>query len=81
MNISFVIAIILAFIAVIFSLQNSQATIVSFLKWSFEAPLVLVLLATFVVGAATAFIGSIPGRIKRKREVSEARKGQGENNR
>lgn len=78
MNISFVIAIALAFIAVIFSLQNSQATIVSFLRWSFEAPLVLILLATFVVGAAASFIGSIPGRIKRKRELAEARKGPGE---
>lgn len=80
MGISFVVAIILAFIAVVFSVQNSQSTIVSFLRWSFEAPLVLILLATFVVGAATAFIASIPGRIKLKRELSEARRTQGGNN-
>lgn len=81
MGISFVVAIVLAFIAVVFSVQNSQSTIVSFLKWSFEAPLVLVLLATFVVGAATAFIASIPGRMKLKRELSEARKTPGKNDR
>ncbi len=50
-------AIIIAVLAVVFALQNAALVSVSFLFWSFEASLALVLLLTFLVGAvASMFI-------------------------
>jgi uncharacterized integral membrane protein len=70
------IAIVLVAIAATFALQNAQPVSVNFLKWSFEASLVIVLILTFAAGALTAFLVSIPGRIKAAREISSLKKAQ-----
>ncbi len=74
MRLTFIIALFVAAVAVLFALQNSQPVIVHFIKWSFEASLVVVLLLTFVAGVLAAFIAAIPGRIRLKRELSSCRK-------
>lgn len=78
MRATLIIALIVASLAVVFSIQNSQPVMVNFLKWYFEASLVVVLLITFIAGVITAFLVSIPWRIRKMREVSHYRKGQGE---
>ena len=80
MKLSFAISIILAALAVVFSLQNAQPVKVTFLYWSFEGSLVIILLLTFLVGVIAAFIASIPGYIRMKRESSAHRKAKANHN-
>lgn len=67
-------AILLMAVAAIFALQNAQPVSVNFLKWSFEASLVIVLVMTFSAGALAAFLFSLPWRIRVLRELSGLRK-------
>jgi len=70
------VAIVLVAIAATFALQNAQPASVNFLKWSFEASLVIVLILTFAAGALTAFLASIPRRVKAARDLSSLKKAQ-----
>lgn len=79
MRFMLVVAIVLVSIAAIFALQNAQPVSVNFLKWSFEASLVIILILTFAAGALTAFLVSIPGRVRSMKEVSELRHRNGGN--
>lgn len=74
MRIVIIVSLCVASLAVLFALQNSQPVAVRFLNWSFEASLVIVLLITFVAGLLSAFIASIPWRVKMMRELSNCRK-------
>lgn len=74
MRFLFAVAILLMTIAAIFALQNAQPVSVNFLRWSFEASLVIVLILTFAAGALAAFLVSIPRRIKVSRELTSLRK-------
>lgn len=74
MRITLIFAIIVSALAVVVALQNAQPVNVSFLKWSFEASLVIVLLLTFFAGVVAAFVASIPWRVKVMRELSSYRK-------
>ncbi|MCC6502774.1 MAG: LapA family protein [Deltaproteobacteria bacterium] len=69
-----VIAIILVALAASFALQNAQPVSVKFIKWSFEASLVIVLILTFAAGALAAFLISVPWRIRVLRELSGLKK-------
>ncbi|MEK6758613.1 MAG: LapA family protein [Deltaproteobacteria bacterium] len=77
MRIVIFVSLFVAALAVIFALQNSQPVIVNFINWSFEASLVIVLLLTFVAGLLSAFIVSIPWRVKMMRDLSNCRKTAG----
>lgn len=74
MRILLAAAIVIAALSAVFALQNARPVSVSFLSWSFEASLVIVLLMTFSAGALAAFLVSVPWRIKVLRELSELRK-------
>lgn len=78
MRILIAVSIVLVIIATVFALQNSQPVSVIFLRWVFEAPLVLILLATFFAGALAAFLVSMPWRIRTSRELSALRKARRE---
>lgn len=67
-------AIALVALAALFALQNAQPVSVNFLKWSFEASLVIVLILTFSAGALSAFLVSVPWRIKVLRELSDLKR-------
>lgn len=70
------IAVLLMAMAAVFALQNSQPVSVNFLKWSFSASLVIVLILAFAAGAFAAFLFSIPWRVRVLRELSGLRKVQ-----
>lgn len=65
-----VIAVVLMALAAVFALQNSQPVSVNLFKWSFSASLVIVLILTFAAGALSAFLFSIPWRIRVSRELA-----------
>jgi len=70
------IAVVLMALAAVFALQNSVPVSVNFLKWSFSASLVIVLILTFAAGALAAFLFSIPWRGKILRELAALKKAQ-----
>lgn len=70
------IAVVLMALAAVFALQNSLPVSVTFLKWSFTASLVIVLILTFAAGALSAFLFSIPWRVKISRELAALKKAQ-----
>jgi uncharacterized integral membrane protein len=74
MKFSFIISLALAVLVVLFSLQNATPVRVTFFHWSYEASLVIILLLTFVAGVVSAYIISLPGYIKMRRELSECKK-------
>ncbi len=78
MRIVIIVSLCVAALAILFALQNSQPVVVNFINWSFEASLVIVLLLTFVAGLLSAFIVSIPWRVKMMRELSTCRKTAGQ---
>ncbi|CAG0976861.1 lipopolysaccharide assembly LapA domain-containing protein [Geobacter sp.] len=74
MRFALFLAIVLTALVVTFSLQNAQPVQVQFLAWYFEGALVLVLLMTFVAGAATMYLASLPRRFARGRELADLRR-------
>jgi uncharacterized integral membrane protein len=54
-----------------FAVQNSQHTVVTFLGWYFDGPLVIVLLLTFGVGVVTTFLAMFPGSLRKSMEISK----------
>lgn len=65
------ISLILALVAVAFSLQNTEAVTIRFLFFEYQTSLVLVILGGLAIGAILALIASIGPRIKRSRQVRQ----------
>lgn len=65
------ISLILALVAVAFSLQNTEAVTIRFLIWEYQTSLVLVILGALAIGAILAQIASIGPRIRRARQVHQ----------
>jgi len=74
MQIFIILALAIAIIAVIFALQNLSVVTVSFLFWSINGSLALVLLVTLAAGVVISFLASLPGLINGKWTVSGQRK-------
>lgn len=66
----FVVAILIAALAITFALQNSQVVQVHFMYWYFEGALALTLILTFIIGSIAAFFAMMPGFFKRRHEIT-----------
>lgn len=66
MQIFIIIALLIAIVAVVFALQNTAAVTVSFLFWSINGSLALVLLLTLLTGVLISVLVSLPGLVRRK---------------
>jgi len=71
MKFALVIAVILSLIMAFFAVQNSHHTQVTFMGWYYDAPLVIVLLLAFAVGALSAFLAILPGSLRKSMEISK----------
>lgn len=60
-----IVALIIAILAVIFAIQNTSITLVTFLIWKFEGSLSLVLLLAFVLGVIASLLSLLPRIIKK----------------
>lgn len=73
-----ILALIIAVLAVIFSLQNAVITAVSFFTFSFEGSLALILIVTFAVGVVAGLLLMAPyllkARLKRRRLAAHIKK-------
>jgi putative membrane protein len=76
MRIGLILSLVLAIIAVLFAVQNPQPMEVSFLFFSTEGSAALVLILTFGLGVVVGLLGSLPGRIRARRELKALQKKQ-----
>lgn len=71
MPVRFIIVLILIILAVVLAVQNASAVPITFLFWSFDSSLALVLLLFFASGVAFGLLGNIPHIIKKKKELRQ----------
>ena len=69
-----ILALLFAIFAVVFALQNTGSTVVTFLFWQFHGSLALILIVTLVVGAAVAFLFYLPNLIRHHSSMRKLRK-------
>lgn len=74
MQIFVLFSLLIAILAVIFALQNTDQITVSFLFWSYKGSLALVLLAALVAGALVSFFASLPALARNKWAIRAQRK-------
>jgi len=74
MSFTVILALALTVFVALFSIQNAQPVQVNFFNWYFQASLVIVLMLAFAIGLVTAALLSVPGRIRKSRELAECRK-------
>jgi putative membrane protein len=74
MQIFLIFALIIAAIAVIFALQNTAVTTVTFLFWKFDGSLALILLLALIAGAVISILVSSPALIRDKLTIRNQKK-------
>jgi uncharacterized integral membrane protein len=72
MKLKTTLALTAALLVVIFSLQNSALTPVTFLFWSFETYKVLILLGSFIIGVLVGMLIAMSGKNKSKKAHKES---------
>ena len=71
---SLILALFFSIIAVIFALSNTDVVTVTFLSWSVEGSLALILLAAVAIGILIGVLLMTPGTIKRNLALSGEKK-------
>lgn len=66
--------LLLLFLVVAFSLQNSQPITINFFTWTFQGSLVVVLLTALACGVMLSVLASLPASLKRSRLIAHQQK-------
>lgn len=74
MQLSLIFALIIALLAVIFSVQNTEPVTIKFLFWTFQGSLALILMITLVTGVVVGFLTSSPSMLKNRSTISTQKK-------
>ena len=74
MRVLIAIALILALLVTVFAVQNNQPITISFLFWSIEGSLALVLMITLVIGIAIGVLLIAPGSIRSRLQVGDLKR-------
>jgi diguanylate cyclase (GGDEF)-like protein len=74
MQLFIVLALAIAFLAVLFALQNQAVVAISLFVWTFDEPLAVVLLVTLVLGVLIGLLVSIPSLIRRNWSIARQKK-------
>ncbi len=67
-----VAAIVIAFFAIVFALQNNNPVAVNLLVWNYQGSLALVLLSTLAIGVLIGLLVVLPALLKRGWRISRA---------
>lgn len=67
-------ALVIAFLAILFALQNTNLVTIQFFIWEYRQSLALVLLGTLALGTVIGLLVSIPAIIRRSHKASRMRK-------
>jgi len=71
MEIYLILAAVLGIFVAVFAIQNSAAVTVKFLLWQFESSLAVLIILAMLSGMLLVFLLSIPGRLKRRKELHD----------
>ncbi|MEW6602859.1 MAG: LapA family protein [Nitrospirota bacterium] len=63
--ISFILILIITAVIAVFSVQNAYPVKITFVIWSFEASLAIVIFLSVLAGLLMAAVLSLPGKIRR----------------
>ncbi len=74
MELYLILAAILGIFVAIFAIQNAAAVTVKFLLWEFQSSLAVLIIISMLAGMLLVFLLSIPGRIKRRKELYDKQK-------
>ena len=75
MQIVFLIfALVVAFLAILFAVQNNDPASVHFLVWEYQGSLALILFVALAVGALIAFLVAAPSLIRTRMQASSQKK-------
>jgi uncharacterized integral membrane protein len=74
MRLTFILALVIVVLTALFALQNAQATQVTFFAWTYEGPLVMVLLVTFAAGILAGWLAALPSVWRRTRAIKELKR-------
>lgn len=72
------VAFAFSFLVAVFAIQNALTVNVSFVTWSFQTSLVIVILGAATFGALAVISLAIPMQIKARWDLKKARQRQGE---
>ncbi len=76
MRIFLLIALLIALIAVIFALQNTQVVSINFLAWTFQGSIALEMIVTLIAGVLVGILAMLPGSIRNQLQISSKKKEQ-----
>jgi uncharacterized integral membrane protein len=74
MQILLIFSFVIAFLAILFAIQNTTVTTIRFLIWETEGSLALVLFIALVAGALISYLATAPGQIRQRMTISSQRK-------
>lgn len=74
MQILLVFALLIAFLAIIFAVYNTDVVTISFLLWKTEGSLALILFIALVAGALISYLATTPSQLRRRMTISNQRK-------
>ncbi len=74
MELYLILAAVLGIFVAIFAIQNAAPVTVKFLLWEFESSLAVLIIIAMLAGMLLVFLLSIPGRIKRRKEIYDRQK-------
>ncbi len=64
-----IVAAIVGVVIAAFAIQNATPVAVRFLMWEFESSLAVVIILSLLAGMLLIFLISLPGRLKRHKEI------------
>ncbi|MEO1093786.1 MAG: lipopolysaccharide assembly protein LapA domain-containing protein [Cyanobacteria bacterium J06638_28] len=67
-------ALVIAFLAILFALQNTNLVTIQFFIWEYRQSLALVLLGTLAIGIVIGLLVSVPAILRRSHKASRMRK-------
>jgi putative membrane protein len=74
MQILLIFSFIIAFLAIIFAIQNTAVTPIRFLIWESEGSLALILFIAMAAGALISYLVTAPSQIRGRMTISNQRK-------
>ena len=74
MRIFLLFALLIALVAVIFALQNTQVVSINFLAWTFQSSIALEMIITLIAGVLVGFLAMLPSSIRSQLQISNRKK-------
>ncbi len=74
MEVYLILAAVIGIFVALFAIQNAASVTVKFVIWQFESSLAVVIILAMLAGMLLVFLLSIPGRLKRRKELYNKQK-------